>query len=175
MANNQQDENNQGIVRYRPMLRSDGHNPPRLVDKPLPTLEQLIFAEGGPGRGGAGEGSLPWILGSIPLGSGDVLNLTFIHMETNTPNVWFKIRHNHSGTAAMDPRGGTMDSFHLAAKGGRSFISDPESPVRSFRGPGTLTFEAFGPRNAVTGAVPHGSLGTRAQDAFVGELKGYIV
>lgn len=156
-------------------LKSEGHDSVRMVDKPLPTMEQQIFAEGGPGRGGPGEGSLPWVLGSVPLGTGDVLNITLVHLETNTPNVWYKLTHNHSGTTQGTlPQGGTIDAWHLAAEGGRDIVGETEDPIRSIRGPGTVQLELVGPRNALTGAVPHGSLGTSPEDAWAGEVKGWI-
>lgn len=165
-----------GLPRTRQGLLSKGHNPPRYVDRELPTYETRIFADGGPGKLHPGAlGSNPWILGSLTIGSGNIWNITFVEFTAGSPNAYFKLRHNRSGTNASNP-GGTLETWYLAARGRLSERSAADSPLRSVRGPGTYFLYGFG-AGSVAGTTSnrvHRALGSRAVDRFSGLIRGYV-
>lgn len=162
------------MVRRRNALLSRGHSPPRFVDEEIPTLEKSIFAEGGPSKVSPGaQGSNPWILGSATIGTNHFWNLLEAKFAAGSPNVWFKLRHNHSGSS--NPRGGTMDAWHLASRGETSAVGDHKTPLRSIPA-GTVFLYGFG-AGSVSGTTSnrvHRTLGTRAVDRFSGLLRGWV-
>lgn len=167
----------------RPQLYSPGHDPPKYVDHVIPTLETRLYADGGPGKRFPGaQGTNPWILGTMTVGTNRVFNIDLVHLETSSPNVWFKVRHNHSGSAAptagapYNHKGGTLDSWHLAARGGREIVGRPQAPILSIRS-GTVSFYAFGAGSAATSGGTtqiHKALSAVAAERFSGKLKGHI-
>lgn len=170
-------EGSEGVPRQRETLLSKGHNPPRLVDKEIPTYESRIYADGGPAKAptpGA-QGTNPWILGSMTIGSGNVWNMTYYQFTAGSPNASFKLRHNHSGTNATNP-GGTLQTWHLAARGVLERESHADSPMRSIRS-GTLFLYGFG-GGSVAGTSSnrvHRALSIAAGDRFSGLVRGYVI
>lgn len=167
-------ESQPDTVRTRRQVLSPGHNPPKFVDEVLPTFEQEIHGIGGPGRTfPRAAGTHPWIAGSLTIGSNKVFNVTHIHLESSTPNVWFLLRHNHSGTAAIP--GGTIQAFRMQSAGFRDIVGRADSPIRSIRGPGTVYVYGFGRRNALTGSTPYAALGTNLAHSHAATVRGYVV
>jgi len=166
------------FARKREQLLSEGHNPPRFVDRRLPTYETGVFADGGPAKVGGPrqQGTNPWILGSFTLGSNKIWMMDQYKFQTSSPNVWFKLRHGHSGTASVP--GGTLDSWHMTARGALGDRSgNSESPLHAVRGPGTIFLYGFG-AGSVSGTSSnrvHRALGTRGVDRFSGLVRGYVV
>lgn len=167
----------QDMQRYRPTFLSPGHNPPRYVDKVIPTFETTIHADGGPGKQfPRAQGTNPWIAGSFTLGTNRVWNIVLAKMQASSPNVWFKLRHNHSGTNATAP-GGTLDEWFLSAAGRQVDVGETETPLRSIRSSGTLFLYGFG-AGSVSGTTTnrvHKTLGTRAVDRFSAMVRGYVL
>lgn len=163
------------FTRQRRVRYSPGHNPPRSVPDTLPTLEQSITGYGGPGRTNPRtQGTHPWIAGSFTIGSNHVWNISLIDLKSSSPNVWFMLRHNHSGTASLP--GGTIDKWHLPAAGHRTIgPTGPNTPIRSIRGPGTITVLGFGARRALTGSTPYRALGTNTGHEYGATIRGDIV
>lgn len=164
------------LSRNRQQLLSEGHNPPKFVDRRLPTFDVGIYADGGPGKTVLrARGTNPWTLGSITIGSNKILCIDYMHFEAASPNMWFKLRHNHSGSAAIP--GGTIDSYYLGARGGVTSIGGPDQPLLAVRGPGTLFLYAMG-AGSVSGTssnLVHKALGTRGVDRYAGKVRGWIV
>jgi len=167
----------QDMARYRPVAVSPGHNPPRMVDKVLPTYETVMQGFGGPGKQfPRTQGTNPWIAGSVTIGTNRVFNITLAKMQSSSPNVWFKLRHNHSGSNAQAP-GGTLDEWHLAAPGRVLDVGDTDTPLRSIRTSGTLFLYGFG-AGSVSGTSSnrvHKALGTRGQDRYSALVRGYVL
>lgn len=165
------------MTRQRNVVLSKGHNPPRYVDREIPTFEQGIFADGGPGKVFVGaQGSNPWILGSMYIGSNHVFNILQTKFQSGSPNVWFKLRLNRSGSSATQ-QGGTIDSWFLQQPGRQLDVGDVDTPLRSIRGPGTLFLYGFG-GGSVSGTTSnriHKTLGTQANLRYSGLIRGHVV
>lgn len=167
------DEKGDGVPRERKVLLSKGHNPPRFIDEEIPTYESTIYADGGPGippTPGA-QGSNPWILGSLTIGSGNIYNITYYRFDAGSPNVFFKLRHNHSGTNAANP-GGTKQTWHLPTRGFVENQAEKNTPLRSIRGPGTLFLYGFGPGSS--NLAQHRGLTGGANARWAGLVRGYM-
>lgn len=180
MALHNRSESN--VDRVREQYYSPGHQPPVYKDKVIPTLEARIYADGGPGKLHPGaQGTNPWILGSMTIGSNKVWNIDLVELETSTPNVWYKLRHSHSGSASPTSSapgnhpGGTLASWHLAARGALNRQGDAMNPIRSIR-QGTVFVYGFG-AGSVAGTTSnrvHRAIGIAATDRFSGLVKGHI-
>lgn len=160
-----------GLPRVREAVRSDGHPTPRFMDRSIPSWERRIFAEGGPGKTFPGaSGTNPWTLGTLMIGSGQVFELTYFRFQTGSANAFFKLRHSNSGSNSANP-GGTLQSWHLPSVGLQEAAVEPESPIRSIRGPGTLSLLGFG---AGSSGANHRALPTTAATRFSGLVRGYV-
>lgn len=160
-------------LRERGQRLSKGHNPPRYVDKELPTFEDDITAIGGPGKDGpeSGQGSHPWVLGSKTIGTGEIWQIDLVEFDANSAPAWFVLRHNRSGS--HQGQGGTLEAWLMQNAGDRVIVGDEsEAPVASIREPGTVELLGFGARSRATGANPYGTIGTRPTDNFKGRLRG---
>lgn len=163
-------------LRRREQQLSKGHNPPAWVDREIPTWESELTGIGGPGKDGpeSGQGSHPWVLGSMTIGTGHVYQVDVVELEANSAPVWFILRHNRSGS--HQGQGGTLNAWHLENAGDRVIVGDEsEAPITSIREGGTLELLGFGPRSRATGANPYGTIGTRTTDNFKGRIRGNII
>jgi hypothetical protein len=177
-----EDQPSEDLQRRREVVLSPGHDPPRYVDKQIPTLEAVIHADGGPGKVSPGAmGTNPWIVGSMTIGTNHIWNIDLIQLETSTPNIWVKVRHNHSGTAAPSAaapynyKGGTLGEWLLASRGGREIVGRPDAPIRSIRG-GTVFIYGFG-AGSVAGTSSnrvHRAMSIQGADRTGVTVKGHI-
>ena len=170
------DQDIQDMQRKRSVILSPGHNPPKMVDRQLPTQEARIHGYGGPGKKVQGaQGTNPWVAGSMTIGSNKIFNLTLAKMQSSSANVWFKLRHSRSGSGATIA-GGTLDEWYLQNAGRQIDVGDIDTPLRSFKGPGTLFLYGFGAGSlsGTTSNRTHKTLGTRGQDYYSALIRGYI-
>lgn len=160
--------------RRRPALLSKGHEVPKYVDDEIPTFETRIEAEGGPG-GDEGQGTNPWIAGSLTIGSGKVWAIDRIALDSSSPNVWYKFTHNHPGTATVP--GGTLESIFVGSGGHLEIQGRRNDPVLAIRGPGTVQVEVFGARQnrSRSDGTLHEALGTNPGDLWAVLAKGRIL
>lgn len=163
------------LQRRRRVLLSQGHMPPRFIDDYAPTYHTGIHGDGGPSKvGPRSAGTNPWIAGSFTIGSGNVWLLREADFHSSTPNVWFKLRHNHSGTNATNP-GGTIRSWHLPTRGDLNRNGEQRG-LLSLRS-GTVFLYGFG-AGSVSGTSSnrvHRALGTRAVDRVSAYVGGVIL
>lgn len=164
--------------RVRRLLLSKGHNPPRYVDDELPTLPVGIFGDGGPAKPfPRSQGTNPWIAGSFTIGTNRIFVMDQYDFNTGSPNVWWKLRHNHSGTNASVP-GGTIWAKHQPARGNLSGEDSSGKGILRIRGPGTISLYGFGAGSfgiGTTSNLVHRAMGTRGTDRYSGQIRGYIV
>lgn len=166
---NEDDFNRQRQTEYSP-----GHDPPRYVDRSLPSLPVRIFADGGPAKTSFGaQGTNPWILGSFTIGSGKVFEAHTVDFHSGSPNVWFAVRNNHPGSNTRLP-GGTIRKFHLPSRG--DLVRQDRNGIFWIRGPGTISLYGFG-AGSVGGTSSnrvHRALSIAGGDRFSGLLEGHI-
>lgn len=175
----QRDDSPDG-ARLRAGAPSPGHNPPRILDRALPTLRPGINGDGSPAKTAPRtQGTNPWILGSMTIGSQHIYALDWYKFETSSPNVWFKLRHNHAGNLAgstpSNQPGGTLMTWHLAARGARENHAGRDAAFIAVPA-GTVFLYGFG-AGSVSGTssnLVHRALGTRGVDRFSGHVRGQL-
>lgn len=124
----------EGIKHIRKQLYNRDRE--EFVDEPIPTEPVRIFNLGRSAHT-KGVGSV-WAMGSYKIGTNLTLQIVFEEFSTNTPNVYFRIRHGSIGT---------IDAPYLEAAGQETRMGAVSEPLESIDSgtPAYLTVEALGP------------------------------
>ncbi|MDI6860215.1 MAG: hypothetical protein QMC85_06945 [Methanocellales archaeon] len=104
------------------------------VDEPIPT-EPVRITKIGRSTYTKGVGSV-WAMGSYNIGTEQTLQIVFEEFSTNTPNVYFRIRHDKIGT---------IDTPYLESAGQETRIGGIFDPLESIGTSGYLRVDALGP------------------------------
>jgi len=143
-------------------LRRQMYNRAReeFIDEPIPTNPARIF---GVGRSTHSKdvGS-PWNIGSYYIGTEQTLQIVFEEFSTNTPNVYFQIRHDNVGT---------IETPYLEAAGQETRIGGISEPLESIGTSGYLRVDALGPNIAGAfkgiGSVGNVTVGAKVVGYFI--------
>jgi len=131
------------------------------VDKPIPTEPVRIF---GTGRSTYSKGvGSPWNVGSYNIGTEQVLQIVFEEFSTNTPNVYFQIRHDNIGT---------IDTPYLESAGQETRIGGIFEPLESIGTSGYLRVDVLGPGSS-DGTFE--GIGSEGNIRLTAKLVGYFI
>jgi len=130
------------------------------IDEPIPT-EPVRITKIGRSTYSKNVGSA-WAMGSYNIGTELTLQLVFEEFSTNTPNVYFRIRHDKIGT---------IDTPYLEATGQETRIGGIFEPLESIGTSGYLRVDALGPN--VAGAFQ--GIGSVGNITIGAKVVGYFV
>ena len=130
------------------------------IDEPIPTEPMRIFNVGR-SKHSKNVGS-PWNIGSYRMGTEQTLQIVFQEFSTNTPNVYFQVRHDNIGT---------IETPYLEAAGQETRIGGIFDPLESIGTSGYLRVDALGPNVAGKfqgiGSVGNVTVGAKVVGYFI--------
>jgi len=150
----------QGLYHVRKQLYNKDRE--EFIDEPIPTQPVRIHNLGRSTHT-TGVGSV-WAMGSYNIGTNLTLQIVFEEFSTNTPNVFFRIRHGSIGT---------IDTPYLEAAGQETRMGGVRDPLESIESgtPAYLTVEALGPCSQGSfqgiGSVGNITIGAKVVGYFV--------